>query len=269
MVARDGSNEEAEVGNVMTRKLLITVTAMLVLAVVPAVAQAEAPHYYTRGFLIAEGEKVPVVEWGKLTLAPEPQVAAITTCEDLAGGFVENAPGGGPGIGATLRFTTYNCTNAECPASEVEIGGKQYEQEVAIVANPNHFPWPSVLEAPEPGVIRTNNSNVELKLACMAHGFSRNAAGEGNPSLGSNGAGESEQFVLPSGGPPPLTCVTDATRKQTPKNIKGTNSGPNQSKLVFDVRAAAPICAGGESEGIMKESLHIMGYKNSELITVR
>ena len=250
----------------MTRKLLISFAAVLVLASVPTVAQA-VPHYYKNGALIPEGERVPVVQWGKLTLNPEP-IGLFTTCENLAGGYVENPSGGGAGIGTTLRFATYNCINNECPSGEVEVGGKKYEKEFEIVSNPNHLPWPSVLEEPEAGLIRTNSTNVEYKLACMAHGLSRLAAGEGDPSLGAKGAGESEQFVLPNGGPPTVTCVTDATHQQKPKIIKGANSGPSQSKVEFDTGEGALNCAGGAFEGKTKESLHIMGYKNSELITV-
>ena len=82
------------------------------------------PHYYKNGVLAAEGEKVTIVSWGKLTLEPLPGGGGFTTCENLAGGYVENPVGGGAGIGATLRFATYNCTDTECPAGEIEIGGK-------------------------------------------------------------------------------------------------------------------------------------------------
>jgi len=251
----------------MSKKLftgLAPLVAIAAFVVMPTVAQA-APHFFKSGTLAAENEKIPVVSWGKLTLEPEPPVAAKTTCENIAGGFVENPTGGGAGIGATLRFATYNCTNAECPAGEIEIAGKKFEKEFEVVSNPNHFPWPSVLEEPEAGLIRTNNSNVYVQLACMAHGLSRLAAGEG----GSKGAGENEQFVLPAGGPPTVTCITDETHKQTPKNVKGSNSGPNQSKVEFDVGAGALNCAGGAFEGKTKEILKVMGYKNSELITTK
>jgi hypothetical protein len=251
----------------MSKKLWMGLVPILAaLALMPAGAQA-APHYFKNGTLIPEGEKEPILEWGKLSFEPEPSLAAFPTCENVAGGYVENPVGGGAGIGATSRFTTYNCNDAECPSGEVEMGGKKYEKEFALVSNPNHFPWPSVLEEPEAGLIRTDSSNVELKIACVAHGFSRLAAGEGNPSLGAKGAGESEQYVLPSGGPPTVTCVTDEAQKQTPKIIKGSDSGPNQSKVEFDAGAGGLSCDGGAFDTRIKETLHIMGYKNSELIT--
>jgi hypothetical protein len=229
----------------------------------PVVAQA-APHYYKSGVLIPEVEKVPVLEWGRLKLEYAPELAAPTTCEIIAGGFVENAAGGGAGIGATLRYATYNCIDAECPSGELEVKGQKYEKEFEISYPPQDFPWTSVLEEPEAGVVRTNTSHVTQQLACVAHGLTRAAAGEG----GSKGAGEDEQFVLPMGGPPTVTCVTDETHHWTPQDEKGTNQGPAQSKLVFNAGAGSVNCAGGAFPATTKESLKIMGYKGSELITV-
>ena len=251
----------------MSKKLLTGLAPLVAIAafvVMPAVAQAE-PHFYKNNSLAAASEKIPVFSWGKLTLEPEPQIAASTTCENIAGGYVENPSGGGAGIGATLRFATYNCTNAECPAGEIEIAGKKFEKEFEVVSVPQKFPWPSVLTEAEAGIIRTESKGVQVELACMAHGLTRAAAGEG----GSKGAGENEQFVLPAGGPPTVTCITDETHKQEPQNEKGPNSGPNQSKLVFNAGAGALNCAGGAFAGKTKESLHIMGYKASELITTK
>jgi hypothetical protein len=252
----------------MSKKLWMGLVPVLAaLALMPAAAQA-APHYFKNGGLMPEGEKVPVLEWGKLSLSPEPPALSLP-CEDLAGGYVENPVGGGAGIGATLRFATYNCTDAECPAGEIEINSQKYEKEFEIVYPPQDFPWPSVLTEPESKVVRTNTTKFVMELACMAHGFSRNAAGEGNPALGGRGAGENEQFVLPAGGPPTVTCVTDETHKWEPQNTNGTNTGPNPSKLTFNVGSGLVSCAGGQFESKTKEVLHIMGYKNSELITVR
>ena len=251
----------------MPRKLLTSLAAILAVAaliVMPAVAQA-APHFYKNAVLIAQGEKVPVLEWGRLWLEAAPTgVTGATTCEDLAGGFVENPVGGGAGAGMILRYAAYNCSNAECPAGEIEVKGQKYEKEVEVTYPPQDFPWPSVLTEAEPAVIRTASTGVVMKLACVAHKLSRAAAGEG----GSTGAGENEQYVLPSGGPPTVTCVTDETHKLKPKDENGTNAGPNQSKLAFGGAAGSLNCAGEAFEGVFHESLHIMGYKGSELITV-
>jgi hypothetical protein len=249
----------------MSEKLLVALAPMLAavaLAAVPTVAQA-APHYYRNASTtsIPEGEKVPVLEWGKLTFEPEPKVGG-TSCENMAGGYVENPVGGGAGEGATLRFVTYNCFSAECPAGEIEVEGKKYEKEFEILYPPQSFPWASALIEPEPSVTRTNTTGIVMELACVAHKLTRLAAGEG----GSKGAGENEQYQLE----PAVTCVTNAANgyEQKPENEKGINEGPNQSKLVFNAGDGVLECAGGAFAAKTKESLRIMGFKASELITV-
>jgi hypothetical protein len=242
---------------------LAPMLAVAALAAMPAVSQA-APHYYKSGVLIPEGERVPILEWGRLKLEYAPALAASTTCEIIAGGYVENAVGGGAGIGATLRDAAYNCTDAECPSGEFEVKGQKYEKEFEMSHPPQSFPWPSVLIEPEARVIRTSIAGVVMKEACVAHNLSRSTAGEG----GSTGAGENEQFVLPSGGPPTLTCLADERWMQTPQTENGTNNGPNQSKVVFNAGAGALDCAGGAFPATSRESLKIMGYKGSELIAV-
>ena len=250
----------------MPRKLLTSLAAMLAVAaliVMPTVAQA-APHYYKNGVLIPQGEKVPVLEWGKFTLSHQPGLGDVPTCESSAGGYVENPVGGGAGVGRTSRFASWNCIDLECPEGQVEVAGGKYEKEFEISYPPQSFPWPSVLTEAEPGVVRTNSSGLVLKMACVAHKLSRSAVGEGGPK----GAGEDEQYVLPSGGPPTVTCVTDETHKQQPRNENGVNAGPNQSKVSFGAGSSELSCAAGAFESQFKESIQVMGYKNSELITV-
>jgi hypothetical protein len=251
----------------MSKKLWMGLVPILAtLALIPAVAQA-APHYYKSGVLIPEGEKVPVLEWGKLTITPEPPVAASTACENITGGYVENPIGGGAGIGATLRFASYNCTSLECQGDyEYETLGKEYKSEPEIISPPQSMPWPSMLEEVA-GVVRSHIEGQVVEISCQAHGLSRAEAGEGGPS----GAGENEQFQQPSGGPPGIKCVETKTHTQAPKFENGTNTGPNQSKLSFGSGGGSLACNEqdeGGWEGKTKESLHIMGYKNSELITV-
>jgi hypothetical protein len=66
-------------------------------------------------------------------------------------------------------------------------------------------------------------------------------------------------------------CVETETKAPAPKVENGTNTGPNQSKLTFGEGGGGLACNEqdeGGWEGKIKESLHIMGYKNSELIAV-
>ena len=190
----------------------------------------------------------------------------MTTCENLVGGYVENPVGGGAGVGATLRFATYNCTNDECPAGDIQIGGKEYEKEFEVAYPPQDFSWPSVLTESEPGVIRTESKDVVMELACVAHGFTRQAAGEGGAG-NTSGIGSNEQWVLPSGGSPTVTCVTTATSKQEPQNEKET-SASSPSKVVFNPGSGELSCNGGELGGKIRESLKVQGYKAEEVITV-
>jgi hypothetical protein len=115
-----------------------------------------------------------------------------------------------------------------------------------------------------PTVARAVSTGVVMKLACMAHGLTRAAAGEG----GSKEAGENEQYVLPTGGPATVTCVTDETYKLEPQDEKGSNLGPNQSKVVYNAGAGSLNCAHEAVHGKLKEGLRIMGFKASDLITV-
>jgi IPT/TIG domain len=217
------------------------------------------PHYYKNGGAtpIPEGEKVPFISWGKLTFTPEP-AGSPAFCETSAGGYVENPAGGGAGVGKTLRFASWNCVINECPAGEVEIGGKKYEKEFEVIWPAQDFPWPSTLTEEEAGVVRTNSSGVVMELGCVAKKLTKSEAeGKTPPS-----SGENEQYPLG----PFVTCVTTATNLRKPRYENGANFGNNQSKLVFDEGGGKLSCAGGAFEAKTKESLKVMGFKGSELI---
>jgi hypothetical protein len=249
----------------MPEKLLTGIVPMLAvaaLAVMPALAQAAEPHYYKPGLVTRypEGEKVRFIEWGKLTLSPEPSLTAVTPCEFSGGGYVENPVGGGAGVGQTLRLATWNCSNVECPAGEVEVSGKKVEKEFEVIYPPQSFPWPSVLEEVG-GVVRTDTKGVAWELGCFARKFTKSEAeGKTPPS-----SGENEQYPLGS----TVKCATDETHRQTPRDENGTNLGNNQSKAVFDSEGGGKLtCANGAFEGKLKESFKVMGYKASEIIDV-
>jgi hypothetical protein len=277
----------------MSKKLFIRVVPLLAIAafmLVPAGAQA-APHYYKNNpasVQYAAGKPVHVIAWGRLTLKPEPPVAAVTSCENASGGFVENPEGGGAGIGATERFATWDCSNEECPKGEVEIApGVKVEKEFEVISMPQSFPWPSELLETTP--IRSNNTEVEVELACVAHRIgpfsnstanknefepTRLAIGEG----GSKGAGINEQAVFTKTGlegNPTVNCKTQTAaetggpKEQKPEGINGTNFGPGNAKTNFSVGSGALSCAGGAFEGTTKESLKVMNYATSELINTK
>jgi hypothetical protein len=245
-------------------KRLFTVLAPLVtiaaFVVMPAAAQAA--HWFRGGSEIPQGEKVGVIAWGQLTLSPEPEgVAAVTTCENAAGGFVENPVGGGAGVGQTQRFASWGCTNAECTPEEIEIGGKKFAKEFEVLFPAQDFPWSTELTGAT-APFRLNSTGVVVELECIAKHLTKLAAeGKAPP-----GPGENEQFALA----PATACVTDATHLQDPETKNGTNLGNGQSKLQFNQPAGSGLsCAGGAVIGKTSQSLKTMGYKGSELITVK
>ena len=242
---------------VMRNSLLMGLAPVLVIAafaVMPVAARAE-PHYYESGTLIAEVEKVPIVEWGTLNFHPFPDVAPLTTCESTMGGYVSN--GAEVGIGATSEFVTYNCVNANCPPGKVTIEGRDYEKEFTVDAQ--GLPWPNTLIEEEG--IRVLSTNVELAIGCVAHGLS-NTSPPGGTEPGKPGA--QEQFYMA----PPTVCVTTPERQQKPVSVPGRNTTIT-SKVQYDQFAGGLSCAGGAVEGKTAGSLKVMGYRESELITAK
>jgi len=238
----------------MKRKFLIRLAPLLLIAafaVVPAAAQGA--KYFKSGTEIGAGEKVPVLSWGTLSLKPNPEVAPVTTCENVVGGFVTN--GAETGEGATANFATYNCVNAACPPGKVKIGEGEFEKEFSVVGT--KFPWPSTLIEEEG--IRVNSTGVQVSLGCVAHGLS-NTSPPGGTELGKSGA--QEQFYLAA----PTVCVTTETKKQEPLAVNGKNSTVT-SKVEFDAKAGSLSCAGGAVEGKTSGKLKIAAYKESETIT--
>jgi len=249
----------------MPKRLLAVfapVIAVVALATVPAVSQAE-PHYYRNGVLIPEGVRVPILEWGKLNMEPESGglVGDEATCANVAGGFVENPIGDEAGIGVTENFASYDCEQIECPAGMIEIGGKEYEKVFEIIYPPQGLPWPSLLIEPEGGKVRVDTSGVVEQLGCYATPLTRAEMERKTAS----GPGEGELFPLAA----TVTCVTEPPEhEQAPSFENGTSAG-SPSKVIFDRKAGNLSCAGGAFEGRVLKSLKVIGYNASELITVK
>jgi phosphodiesterase/alkaline phosphatase D-like protein len=241
-------------------------------------ANVGTPHWYHNTAKVPQSERVPTISWGTLTLTSgAPSTAGPTSCEGTAGGYVENPVGGAAGTGQTQSFSTYNCTNAGCPAGLVEFpasSGKFVEKQLAVMPGPElpgidspgtasyargSLPWSNVLSEAEAGKIRTESKGVVLVIACVA--------------AKTAGPNEHEQQLLGA----PTVCSTTATNLQNPLDERGTNFGPNQSKIVFDKGSGSLLCKGpgakeGEEvvfEGTTSGSLKLMGYKGSELISAK
>jgi hypothetical protein len=241
---------------VMPRRLLMgAATALAVAAFVVMPAAAQAAKYYRSGALIAEGEKVPIVQWGTLTSACEPCLAPITTCAYAAAGFVEN--GAETGEGATTTFAAYNCVNAGCPPGKIKVEGGEYEKEFSVTAT--KLPWPNALIEEEG--IRVNSTGTQISLGCVAHGLS-NTSPPGGTEIGQPGAQEPFYLALPT------VCVATPESQQKPLAVNGKNTTVTSS-LQFDAKAGSLRCAGGAVLDKTAGKLKVMGYKESELITAK
>lgn len=250
----------------MPKKLLTALAAVLAVAalsVVPAAAQA-APHWYVNGTKVAEGEKVPVIEWGALSFGSEPNPGDWLTCEFDGGGFVENPVGGGAGSGQTTRFASWDCVTNECPEGAIEGLEKEYE----VIVPPQDLPWPDELIGSSPK-FRLNFTKVVLELGCVLHPLTKAEAGEGGPRTATGEAGENEQKALS----PFVKCETTSAHAEytwDPEVHNGINAGPSQSTLIFNQSPGTGLsCDGGKVTGENSQQLHFMGYDNSELITVK
>jgi hypothetical protein len=95
-----------------------------------------APHWYRSGVKLAQGDPLPTISWGTITLAPE--TGPAVTCQTASLGYDENPAGGGAGTSETDTIATDNCvlSSGECKGSE--------GQELQLTAE--QLPWASELE---------------------------------------------------------------------------------------------------------------------------
>ena len=172
------------------------ITVVLVVALGSLSATAQAAKYYRSGALIAEGEKVPIIEWGTLRWFCVTDCGPEKPCEYIAAGLVTN--GAETGEGATASFAAYDCVDARCPPGKITVKGGEYEKELTVVAT--NLPWPNIL-IEEAGIRVNYSTGVQLLIGCVAHGLS-NTSPPGGTDPGEPGA--QEQFYLAS----PRVCVT-------------------------------------------------------------
>ncbi len=182
--------------------------AVAAFAVLPAVAQAQVPHWYSCEKRLGTGEfrdpictkaappkefewirlveSVPVVVKTKGTL----ELAGIT-CKVNDGGVAENPLGGGAGVNIVTKVVNTEC-KGKCPNPEVTAlhGGAPLSLINA---------WPSVLEEKVAGEIRDNISGIELVVLCEVSGKKEVVdvfSGSLTPKVGSSvlefGAGSGE-----------------------------------------------------------------------------
>jgi len=131
----------------MSKKLFIGLAPLLAIAafvVVPA-AQATTPHYFSNNVKLpaskgnaAEGEEGASygIGWGTLQLKGETGLAKGSglSCHNVVAGRIWNPVGGGPGLGETEVFATWDCQNeGACESGETSA------------ATAETLPWPGEL----------------------------------------------------------------------------------------------------------------------------
>jgi len=230
----------------MSKKLLISLAPLLAItafAVMPVAAQA-VPQWYSEGHVITEEEgKVPVIEWGNLTL----KGAAELSCHNAIGGYVEN-PGANAGVGATEAFATWNCTASyECPAGSRPGAG------------PSLFPWTGTLEEVS-GKLRVQSAKIagaggtRVVIGCTAP-----HANEGSNAIGEVTAGTA--FIVGKQVAQPLA----------PNGLKKGTGALNPGFAEFDVGTpgAGKLEAEGSSGAVLgttEGKVKILGFTNQEHI---
>lgn len=228
----------------MNRTFLIRLAPLLAIAafaVMPAATQARGMHYYSNLAKIAEGKRLPVVSWGLLTM--DMSDGSFIVCKTTDGGWVENPPGGGPGVGQTVTPTAYSCDPPECPMEERVEAINSAEPKGLDTKNRE---WKSVLtEAAEQ--TRSETTGVELVVGC----WTASPTGPGNVSTSERGT--------------PISTLLPLQGTLTPKIQNGITAG-KPTHIEYGAGSGELIGESGGSATI-HGTVSILGYTEQELIT--
>jgi hypothetical protein len=236
--------------------VLLLATAALAMAA-PAHA-ATTPHWFANGVKLEEGRQLPFIAWGQLGFGPA-HFGAPTECLNGVAGYLENPPGGGPGIEVTQAWTAYNCVDEECRAGGGHVG-LQFENENSPGADVA-LNWPGELTEAVAGTIRLKSTNLSVYYQCQ---FAALAATERPGAAPFEGLEEREsiEYDAPGGGP-----CTAASGALEPKLKSGTST-EKPTKLEFD-RGAGELECGQHAPTVFSQTLKIVGFSESELITAK
>ena len=153
----------------MHRKLLIGVApllAVVVLAVAPAIAQAE-PHWYLGSTPLKEGKKMAVKTEGKLLFSiPGTTIMVSCTVKDVE--VLLNPVGGGAGVDVMKAFKLSGCGPNPCPVNSAGVQG-------ALKVTALKLPWASRLVEIPP--IADEISGIELVFSCKKTGVLTTVSG--------------------------------------------------------------------------------------------
>jgi len=135
----------------MHRKLfsLAPLLAVVAFAVMPAASRAANPHWYKSGTRLAEGSKLPIVEFGGAVNLAQESPAGEINCKGVGAGYVENPKGTAPntgekgpaGVGKTESSNFYECKEPKCEAeiAASPLGGLGFKGVGFAVAY--NLPW--------------------------------------------------------------------------------------------------------------------------------
>lgn len=261
----------------MSKKLFISFAPLLAIAafaVMPVAAQAaNPPHYFVNGTgagaRSGEGEKIPVVAWGTLTLTNTTGGSGgKVTCHNVIGGFVEN-PGegatGAAGIGETQSFNPYECESKACTAAATGGGPATY---ISVAAEPTAFVSPTnpggnaqnlgwkshLLFEEATKLIRSESEGVKVNVHCHVETGANPTTGE--PEFGVVTNEISEGSNRPSSGPIRLSA-------SNPPFVEFDATGKGSGEL----HGPPPSETGrlGKTEGETK----VLGYNLQEVINTK
>jgi hypothetical protein len=237
--------------------VLLLVSTAAALAMPPLADAAPAPHWLANNVKIEEGRQLPFIAWGQLGFGEASRGLPIECSNDVAG-YLENPPGGGPGIEVTQGWTAYNCVFEECEGEGGQYG-LLFENENGPGADVA-LNWPGELTEVKAGTIRLNSTNVRMYYHCQ---FAALAATEraGTGQFEGLEERESKEYKLYGNGG---TCTTASPGALEPKLKSGTNA-EKPSKLEFGPGSGEQEC-GETGRAIVSRALKIIGYPESELI---
>jgi hypothetical protein len=217
----------------MKRFLGLVPVLAIVCAMIPAAAQA-VPHQYKNGTITPEGEKVPQLAWGTLTL--ENLNAGLIKCHNIFGGTGENPVGGGAAQGELEGYSAYSCESETCEAS-----GKKVEVYPLGLDNPILGYW-------EIHVVEEPAGTFKLKV--------------GNKVSGSP---KQIKFDIRCTG---LLEATEFHGELFPNTKNGTSIGASPSTVTFSKAASGELeslIGTGTVSGKVKQ----MGYEAQDLLQVK
>ena len=214
-------------------------------------------HWYRNLVRVEEGTKVPYLSWGALALTGT-KGGASTECQTAVAGYVENPTGasGGAfekeGVETTEAFSPYNCTNTECEAA----GGK-----IEVLAE--GLPWPGALSEEVKGTQRLASTGLQLFIHCRLASSPPSEKPGAGPFAGLEERKASE-YNLPGA----AICTTTGAGASAPQELGGSSVG-KPSKTVFSAGVGGELECGAAGKLAMTGSLKIMGYEESELLSVK